>query len=143
MKKIKQILLTFSFVTTGILCASAVYMCIFWPGASITVRLLWQILGLSALCCLGNFIWPEREVSKKEFLVRMVLHYLYINFSVLGWGIKFQWFWWRDLWQVLVMCIAIFLIFLVVTVALFRMDKKLEREMNERLLQFRSERGEE
>ncbi len=138
MKKIKQILLTFSFVTTGILLVAALYMCIFWPGASVTVKLLWQILGLSALCCLGNFIWPEGEVSKRGFLVRLFLHYIYINFCVLGWGIKFQWFLWKNINQLLVMCAAIFLVFLIVTVALAAMDKRLEKEMNERLLQFRS-----
>lgn len=39
------------------------------------------------------------------------------------------------------MCAAIFLVFLVVTVAVAAMDKGLEKEMNERLLQIRS--GEE
>ena len=141
MKKIKQILLTFSFVTTGILLVAALYMCIFWPGASVTVELLWQILGLSALCCLGNFIWPEGEVSKRGFLVRLLLHYIYINFCVLGWGIKFQWFLWKNINQLLVMCAAIFLVFLIVIVAVAAMDKRLEKEMNERVLQIRS--GEE
>ncbi len=138
MKRIKQILLTFSFVTTGILVVTAIYMGIFWPGASVTQELLWQILGLSVLCCLGNFIWPEKEVSKRGFLVRMLLHYIYINICVLGWGIRFQWFSWRSLNQLLVMCAAIFLVFLAVSTAVFATDKKLEKEMNERLLQLRS-----
>lgn len=138
MKRMKQILLTFSFVTTGILVMTAIYMGIFWPGASVTAELLWQILGLSALCCLGNFIWPEKEVSKRGYLVRMLFHYIYINVCVLGWGIKFQWFLWRDLNQLLGMCAAIFLVFLAVVTAMFAMDKKLEKELNERLLQLRS-----
>lgn len=137
MKGMKQILLTFSFITTGILVVAAIYMDIFWPGASITTKLLWQILGLSGLCCLGNFIWPEKEVSKREYLVRMFLHYIYINVCVLGWGIKFEWFSWRSLNQLLGMCVAIFLVFLAVVAALSAMDKKLEKEMNERLLQLR------
>ena len=66
MKRVKELLLTFALVTTGVLLAAAIFMTIFWQGEKVTGAILWQILSVAALCSLGNFIWPEREVSKKE-----------------------------------------------------------------------------
>lgn len=143
MKRIKELLMTFAIVTTGTLCAATIFMSVFWRNASVTVELLWQILGVAALCCLGNFIWTDREVSKTEWIVKTVIHYLYVNVVVLGCGMKFKWFYWQDLKMVLLMFFAILLVFLLAVYVLFQKDKKVEKLLNERLEQFKQEKEEE
>lgn len=140
MKRGKQLLLTFAFVTTGILCAATIFITVFWQNAHITVAFLWQILGVSALCSLGNFIWPDREVTKKEWIVREVLHYVYVCTVVLGLGSKFEWFYWNNLKMVLLMIFTIFIVFVTVMYVMLKMDKKVEKQLNEKLEIFRQER---
>ena len=55
-------------------------------------EILWQILGVSFLCSISTFIYPDREMSKKASTILMVVHYLIINAIVLGCGLKFVWF---------------------------------------------------
>lgn len=140
MKKLKELLLTFAMVTTGILCAATIYITVFWKDASLEVRLLWELLACSVLCCFGNFIWTEREVSKREWLVRVILHYIYINVIVLGCGIQFEWFYWKDWKMVFLMVVIIFLVFSVIIFVMFQMNRKEEKVLNQRLEEFRREK---
>lgn len=142
MKRVKELFLTFALVTTGVLLAAAIFMTIFWQGEKVTGAILWQILSVAALCSLGNFIWPEREVSKKEWIVREFIHYFYVCVVVLGCGSRFEWFYWSNPRMVLLMLLAILMIFVVVMFVMMQMDKKTERQLNERLESFRLEREE-
>lgn len=133
MKKLKDLFFVFACVTTCVVFVTAVYITIFWPQVSLGVEILWQILGVSFLSSFGIYLYPEKERSSKFILIRYILHYIYTNAVVLGCGIWFGWFYADNLAMVLGMIVVIALVFLLVSVILWKKNKKMAVLMNERL----------
>ena len=83
--RIKEIIRTYAFIVLGVEIAVAAFISIFYPGISLSVALLWQVLASSFVCVLGNLIWwTSKRINKKEVAIRILLHYLYINVVVFG-----------------------------------------------------------
>ncbi len=134
--KIKEILFTFACVTTLVTFATAIYITIFWNDPSLSVNILWEILGSSALCSLGNLIYIQGDLNKKQELLRIILHYIYINVVVLGCGIAFQWFYLEQIPMVVGMLVNIAVIFTIVMMVLKYRHKRLADRFNQRLAEY-------
>lgn len=139
MKKIKDLFFVFVCVTTCVVFVTAVYITIFWPQVSLGVEILWQILGVSCLSSFGICLYTEKEHSSKFILIRYILHYIYTNVVVLGCGIWFGWFYADNLAMVLGMVLVIALVFLLVSVIVWKRNKKMAALMNERLKGYQQE----
>ena len=139
MKKIRDLFFVFVCVTTCVVFATAVYITIFWPQVSLGVEILWQILGVSFLSSFGICLYSERERSSKFILIRYILHYIYTNAVVLGCGVWFGWFYADNLAMVLGMVLVIALVFLMMSVIVWKKDKKMAALMNERLKEYQQE----
>lgn len=138
MKRVESMLSIFGKVTIGIMLATAIYIPIFYGRKAIYSEILWQILGLSAVCALGSIILPledgeSREVSKMTMLVRSILYYIYNNLVVLGLGFRFRWFTFRNGFQVLGMEIAIVGVFIGIYSYCYYMQYQEAKRMNEKL----------
>ena len=60
---------------------------------TVPASLLWQIPLLSFLGALSSLIYPwDRSMTRKEFVIRIAIHYLIMNGIVLGGGSLFGWF---------------------------------------------------
>lgn len=60
---------------------------------TVPASLLWQIPVLSFLGALSSLIYPwDRSMTRKEFVIRIAIHYLIMNGIVLGGGSLFGWF---------------------------------------------------
>ena len=132
LKKLRDMLFVYMYVTTCVLFVTALYITIFWPDVVLGVEILWQILSVSFLCSVANFICPQ-EVSGKIMLILYILRYVITNGIVLGCGIWFGWFYMNDLPMVLAMLFSIAVIFVLVSVAVWRREKQQAARMNERL----------
>lgn len=125
-------------ITTGILFVAAIFISVFYGWeAELRVGILWQVLGLAAVCTLGSVVLPVgggREVSKNAMLGRILAYYAYVNFVVLLCGFLFEWFSFGNLSQVFGMLAAIAFVYLTVAILSFwqgcreagRMNQKLE-----------------
>lgn len=133
MKKLKDLLFIFVCVTTCVVFVTAVYITIFWTGASLEVDILWEILMISFLTSLGVYFYPEKEVSSKAIIIGGILHYIYSNIVVLGSGIWFGWFYADNFAMVLGMVLAIAAVFLLVSAVEWNRTKRMAVLMNERL----------
>ncbi|MBP3610314.1 MAG: hypothetical protein J6J42_08270 [Lachnospiraceae bacterium] len=134
----------FFIITVLVLVVTAGYISFFWGiDAQISVAVLWQILLVSFLGSLSNIIFAtkkNRMLGRLEFWLRWAGCYLYVNMVVLGFGSFFQWFDRNSLPMVVGMLIAIGIVFLIVAVVVFQVDKKTSDEIN-RILKQREEKN--
>lgn len=137
--KIKEILHTFCYITTGITMAHAVYIGIFWGTTEISTKAFGDILLVAFLCTLGNLIYPEKEPGKKELIIRMIIHYVYINVVVFGFGIALGWFRLDNLTMILVLLLLIAAIFFGIWGVFYFQGKKEANDLNERLKAYQEE----
>ena len=136
--KLKMIFYTFVCVTTCVVFGTAVYIELFLANPVLDVDALWQILLVSLLCSLCTAVYQE-EMSRK---LQKILIFLVINIIVLGCGVWFGWFRPENLPEVVGMLLIIALVFLIVSAVMWRMEKQMAVQMNERLREYQ-ERCEE
>lgn len=140
MKKIKEIFLTFCMITTGIVFATLIYVRIYYGMNDLGTEILWQILVTSFLCSLGNLIHPVREVGKRRFKIDLLLHYLYINVVVLGMGNHYEWFDISIPRMTIGMMTLITIIFIAISAAIWTMERRESRRLNEKLLEYQNKK---
>lgn len=141
--KIKEMLYTFAYVITGVIFAAAIFITIFNPDMLFSVELLWQIAGASFVCVFGNLLYPINvELSKRQMIIRMILHYFYVNIVVFVCGHCFEWFPIDNIKMVLFMALVITVIFVVVSIVLWSGDKKTSELLNKQLKEYQGESDE-
>ena len=136
MSTFKNMIFTFTCVTTCTLMASAVFITFFYDDLTTDVSLLWQIIGTSALCSLGNLFYIGHEKSKRQLTVLTLLHYVYINAVVLTCGILFEWFDVDRMEMVVFMVILIAVIFLLIYAVNYLRSKQDSEKMNQHLQKY-------
>lgn len=139
LKKLKRLFFCFACVTTFVVFVTAGYISVFWKQAVLGVGLLWQILFVSFLCSLGVLIYPEREVRTRTIVLIAALHYAQVNAIVLGCGLWFEWFYADNVPMVLGMLLLIAVVFALVSAVMWTRDKRIARQMNERLKQYQKQ----
>ncbi|MEG0527227.1 DUF3021 family protein [Amedibacillus sp. YH-ame10] len=136
MRKLKDLLFTFSCVTTGSLIMAAIFISIFYEENDVNASILWQILFTSAVCCLGNFLYPQRKLTKKQLYFSHVVHYLYVVCVVIGSGLYFDWFQWTQLHMVFAMLVSITIVFVTIMYIVYEQSKRETMKINERLQEY-------
>jgi hypothetical protein len=140
LNKIKEILNTFTYVTTSVVLGSAIFIKIFWGDPILSVDILWQILSVPFLCCMGNYFYSQKVLSKRQLIVHTVLHYIYINIVVIGSGIYFRWFDWKRIDMIGSMILMIAIIFGAIWIINRERDKKLAEKLNKKLEEYLAKR---
>lgn len=136
MKKINELLFTFSCITTGSFIMAAIFISIFYEENDVNSSVLWQILLTSAICCLGNFLYPRRKLTKQQLYFFHVLHYLFVVCVVIGSGLYFDWFRWTQLHMILTVLLSITIVFLTIMYILYEQSKRETMRINERLQEY-------
>ncbi len=141
LSRIKEMFHTYSYVVTGVLFACALFITVFNRTGIIPAILLWQILAVSFLCVLGNLFFPQHEMTRRERIVRRLLHYLYINLVVFGSARVFYWFDEDNLLMNVFMFLIILVVFFTVSYTVHRENRKLSALLNERLEQYQNKKS--
>lgn len=136
MQKIRELVFTFTSVATCSLIGSAIYISIFWQGATVDSNILWQLLICSFFCTLGNFLHIKEARSKQQTYIRFILHYIYINVIVLTSGLYFDWFPKDDITMILSMMLMIAIIFILIVSILQVRSKRETGIMNQKLKEY-------
>lgn len=126
----------FTRVTTIVVLASALYICIFWGAdTELRISLLWQILGVSAICAAGVLllvVWEQKYPSKHP-LLQNLLQLIYVSAVVMGSGFAFQWFSTSSLSMVLGMEVCIIAVYSTVIWISYFLDWQAAKAINEKL----------
>ena len=143
-EKLKILVTIFSKITMGVLFASAIYISALWGfDAKISVKILWQIIVVSAICSLPNLMYPvngEKELSKKGMVIRQIIYFLFVNCTVLGLGRAFGWFYFKNAKMVVLMEILIIGVYVVMNLAAYMNDKMVANDMNRKLKELRNKK---
>ena len=136
-EKLKMLFDVFVKITLGVVFASAVFVSVFFGlEEQVNVKLLWQILIVSAVCSIPILMFStdgEKEISKKGMFVRRLFYFLFVNITVLGLGNLFEWFSFQNPHMVLLMEILIIIVYAVVSTVCYLNDRATAQNMNERL----------
>ena len=143
MKKLREVLSCFAYVTSCVILATAIYIGIFYRDSMGDYVILWQILLVSFLCSLGILLYPDRAMSKREATLRTLLHYVEVNAVVLGCGVWFGWFDIRDPLMLIGMLILIAIIFIGVSWLQWKRESRLAALLNARLEEYQKQGEEE
>ena len=139
--KIKVLIDLYAKITLGVLFAAAFYISVLWgQDAQISVRILWQILMVSAVCTVPILMFPtdgERELSKNGMLIRRIIYFAFVNCAVLGLGWLFGWFYIEKPETVLLMECMIIVVYVLVNVVCYINDNVAARNMNKKLEEMR------
>ena len=141
MRVLKELMFTFSAITTCTVIGAAIYISIFWKNPELSSAILWQIIVCSLLCTLGNLLFRKEPKSRRLYYGIVFLHYLYINTVVLLSGLYFEWFYLNSIQMVLSMMLMIACIFLIVYTTLQLRSKRDTMLMNERLQTYYKKRA--
>ncbi|HKM03953.1 MAG TPA: DUF3021 family protein [Lachnospiraceae bacterium] len=141
MEKMKQVFSIFTLVTTLVVMATASYVSIFYDfNTTVSIHILWQILGVSFVSSFGILIYPKWELTKKQMIIYKMLHYLYTNIVVLVCGFYFHWFTIQSISMVCGMLLLIAIIFVTVSIIMTRKDKKLADSLNKILERYQEKK---
>ena len=126
--------------------ASAIYISALWGlDAQISVRILWQIIIVSAVCAVPILMYPtknEKELSKKGMIVRQIIYFVYVNIAVLGLGGAFGWFYLEKPEMVVFMEGLIIGVYVIVNLVVYMNDRIAADSMNRKLSELRKIKGE-
>lgn len=140
-EKLKEMLYTFSYVTTGVLFSTTLFITIFAKDVTLSVSLLWQILITAFVCVLGNLIYPKKEITAKQIGIRILLHYLYINIVVFGCAAVFEWYDVRNIKMTGFMFLCIMVVFIVVSSIVWKNAMRMSEALNNRLKEYQDKRA--
>ena len=85
-EKLKMLMDIFGKITFGVLMAAAVFISVFEGfDAQISVKILWQILAVSAVFSVPVLMFDSdasKELSKKGMFARQLLYFIFVNIAV-------------------------------------------------------------
>ena len=108
--------------------------------AQISVRILWQILLVSAVCSIPILMYPDeegKELSKQGMIARQIIYFVYINCAVLGLGRAFGWFYFNKAKMVVLMEVLIIGVYVMVNLIVYVNDHMVAESMNQKLKEMR------
>ncbi len=136
-KRLYSLLDIFSRVMTGVTLAVALFTTVVNPTEMVETALFWQIPAVSGLCTLTALIYPwNREMGKKEAVLKTLIHYVLINAIVLGSGALFYWYDASRLRSVISMVALIAAIFWTITISSWKKAALEAARMNEKLAEY-------
>ena len=133
MTKFEFVLNKFYEITAWSLLASVV-MTLISKSDMIPSSLLWQIPLLSFLGALSSLIYPwDRSMTRKEFVIRIAIHYLIMNGIILGGGGFFGWFDIHEPLPVAMMALSVAIIFFIISLYSWTKGNREAQKLNQRL----------
>lgn len=131
MTKFEFVLNKFYEITAWSLLASVV-MTLISKSDMIPSSLLWQIPLLSFLGALSSLIYPwDRSMTRKEFVIRIAIHYLIMNGIILGGGSLFGWFDIHEPLQVAMMALSVAIIFFIISLYSWTKGNREAQKLNQ------------
>ena len=131
MTKFEFVLNKFYEITAWSLLASVV-MTLISKSDMVPASLLWQIPLLSFLGALSSLIYPwDRSMTRKEFVIRIAIHYLIMNGIILGGGSLFGWFDIHEPLQVAMMALSVAIIFFIISLYSWTKGNREAQKLNQ------------
>ena len=133
---LKNMLLSFFVITTGVIVSMCVMCLIFDPDATFPVETFGIILLTALVCDLPFFIFYSRkELGKKQMLVRTIIHFFVLLAILLFLSQLWNWVDLNNPKEIVVFILLVSAVYAIVRVTTAYHDKKLAIKLNESLKQ--------
>lgn len=140
MKKIKKLAVFFTsiFIFSFLAAVSVKYLYGIFLSYPVLDELyfvtFWQIAIISILCALSSiFLFPDKDISKKELIIRTVLHLLSVYIIVIGFGALWKWLDLNNITTVILMALFIFFVYIIVWIIILIYEKHTSEQLNKKL----------
>ncbi len=143
MRRIKDLYDTFINTTTCMVAGSAIYINIFHYQEDLGSEILLQLLFVSLATSLGIYLYPERAISKKEIMIRTLIHYIYVNIVVFGCGLWFEWYQINSMAMIIGLFVTILTVFSIVSFICWKKAEKFAIIINQKLKEYQMEKGDQ
>lgn len=131
-KLMKTILLQFVLISTCILFGTGFFCLVTGSHNSWPWYMPFEVLGIALVTACGTLIHcSTKEVSKKEFIVRSVIHFIVLLGIVVGAGYLFKW--WSEIPSLLIICAIFVFVYAVVFTVMYLKQKNDSNKINEAL----------
>lgn len=132
MTKFEFVLNKFYEITAWSLFAAVAMTVLNGGDDTVPASLLWQIPLLSFLGALSSLIYPwDRSMTRKEFVIRIAIHYLIMNGIILGGGSLFGWFDIHEPLQVAMMALSVAIIFFIISLYSWTKGNREAQKLNQ------------
>lgn len=136
---LKKMLRDFFTITAGCFLATTVYCSIFFPDVSFNIHAMWSTVLLGFVTTLPHFIFFSRkELGKKQMLARQTIHACVLLSILLTFAYTLGWIDTGSIVQPVVFILLVGLVYFTVGFLSFHHDKKIARELNEHLKQYKN-----
>jgi MFS superfamily sulfate permease-like transporter len=140
---LKMTLRDFMIIAAGILINAAIFCTIFYPDYIFDIRFLWQIITMAALTSLLHIVfYSKKELTKRQMLVRQIIHACLLLTLLLVLVYTWRWLEPGDVVQVIVFIALAACVYVSVCVLSLHYDKKVAKELNARLKQYKKKETE-
>lgn len=135
---IKSILKYFSVIYTIASIGAAIFISIFDKNATLGVKIFWELLGSCLLCSLVStfLLNSQKEWSKKEAIVRIIIHVILIYSIILGSGLSFKWININNIGECFEVSLMFFGIYAGVWIAIYKRDNREAEELNKKIMHY-------
>ena len=132
MNLFKTILLQFVLITTCILFGIGFFCLVTGSHDSWPWYMPFEILGIALVTSFGTLIHcSNHELSKREFIVRSIIHFFVLLGIVIGAGYLFKW--WSVLSGLLIVIAIYIFVYVVVFIIMYLKQKNDSNKINEAL----------
>jgi Protein of unknown function (DUF3021). len=131
---LKNMFRSFFIITTGIVLSMYVFCLLFEPDARFSLDDIGRILLMALASDLPFFIFlSRREPSKKQMLVRQIIHILVLAAILLYFASLWEWVELNNAAEVIIFLLLIFAVYTAVVITMKYRDKKMTDQMNDKL----------
>ncbi len=131
---LKTMLRSFFIITTGITVSTYVFCLLFYPDAVFTLNDIARILLMALASDMAHVIFlSRRELSKKQMLLRKIIHLLVLSAMLLYFAFLWDWVKLNKAGEVVVFLFFVWTVYVVVYLMTSYRDKKLTERINSRL----------
>lgn len=128
---IKAMIYSFFVITTGIVASVATFCFVFTRNATFGVGIFWKILLLAVLTTLPHLIfYSPKELNKKDWLVREVIHITVLISILIYFGHTWEWIEIGNPKQIGFFIFLILAVYSVVKLHAFQSDRKIAHQLN-------------
>lgn len=125
----------FAKLSTAIFLFSSIYIYIFNGFVKfLSVSFIWGVLAQAFILSIAYMpLIPEKELSKKRYLLCNILYFIFADLVVLGFGFFFEWFSLNRPVTIIAMEITFVVVSMVVYLLMYLSAKNSAAQMNEQL----------
>lgn len=131
---VKRICYDFFMITTGILFCHITFCIIFSPDSIFHVWELCQIpIAAAITSCLAIIFYSKKELTKKQWKIRSIVHLIALELVVLALAGPFKWVETDSFIQYFALFVMVLVVYAVVLILGWRSDRLLASQINQAL----------